>query len=216
MPKRRMKRKPEPSPADKLQTELTANGIEVVPIPENHPKPKKVGRPKYHLKDISPKMVAEILEMARLGMPITSIATCARISFEKFAELRRENPQFDEALKASQEKFVLDNLQRLKRHAEVSPQSAQWLLERVKPQHFSAKSELRVTGSTTSNIVLDVSPDICSRLAEARKVENALEIQTTTIDNQHQPQLLTKPIHHSVSNQITEEALPANEIGQNG
>jgi len=153
------------------------NGSPVVTMPEKIPDPvpvpvvapkKKVGRPKLTIANFSQTKIKEIYRLARLGMSLKTIAGAVGTSVGKIIELREQNPEFSERLDAERENFIADNLTKLRNHAQSSPQSAQWLLERVRPEEFSQKTELRVSGGTTNTLSLDVSSAICQRLSEAR------------------------------------------------
>ena len=171
-------RKVEPNNTESLETQLTANGIEVV-----QKEKRQVGRPKIKLEGFSQKVIKEMMDLARIGMPYKSIAGCLNISYSKFLELREENPGWASMMDGQREAFVSDNLAKLRRHANTSPQSAQWLLERVRPAEFSSKAELRVSGSVNNNVTLDVSQDLCAKLAEARRANLdgvLMENQATT------------------------------------
>lgn len=173
-------RKVEPNRTHELETELTANGIEVVQKAK-HPG----GRPKIKLEGFSQKVIKEMMDLARIGMPYKSIAGCLNISYNKFLQLREENPEWAALMDGQREAFVSDNLAKLRRHANNSPQSAQWLLERVRPAEFSSKAELRVSGAVSNTLTLDVSQDLCSKLADARRanVDGVLmENPTTTTE----------------------------------
>ena len=153
------------------------NGSPVVTMPEKIPDPvpvpvvapkKKVGRPKITFENFSQTRIKEIFRLARLGMSLKTIAGAVGVSVGKIIELREQNSEFSERLEAERENFIADNLTKLRNHAQSSPQSAQWLLERVRPEEFSQRTELRVSGGTTNTLSLDVSSAICQRLSEAR------------------------------------------------
>jgi len=174
----RRKRAKVKDPADGLSVEVV-NGSPVVSMPEKKPDPvpepqpivevkKKVGRPKITLDNFSQSKIKEVYRLARLGMSLRTIAGAVGTSVGKLIELREQNEDFSARLDAEREHFIADNLTKLRNHAQSSPQSAQWLLERVRPEEFSQKTELRVSGGTTNTLSLDVSSSICQRLSEAR------------------------------------------------
>lgn len=172
----RRKRAKKVEPAKDLSVEMV-NGSPVVTMPEKIPDPvpvpvvapkKKVGRPKITFENFSQTRIKEIFRLARLGMSLKTIAGAVGVSVGKIIELREQNSEFSERLEAERENFIADNLTKLRNHAQSSPQSAQWLLERVRPEEFSQRTELRVSGGTTNTLSLDVSSAICQRLSEAR------------------------------------------------
>lgn len=172
----RRKRAKKIEPAKDLSVEMV-NGSPVVTMPEKIPDPmpepavekkKKVGRPKLTIENFSQTKIKEMFRLARLGMSLKTIAGAVGTSVGKIIELREQNSEFSERLEAERENFIADNLTKLRNHAQSSPQSAQWLLERVRPEEFSQKTELRVSGGTTNTLSLDVSSAICQRLSEAR------------------------------------------------
>jgi hypothetical protein len=172
----RRKRVKQVDPNKDLSIEVV-NGSPVVTMPEKIPDPvpapvvapkKKVGRPKITFENFSQTRIKEIFRLARLGMSLKTIAGAVGVSVGKIIELREQNSEFSERLDAERENFIADNLTKLRNHAQSSPQSAQWLLERVRPEEFSQKTELRVSGGTTNTLSLDVSSAICQRLSEAR------------------------------------------------
>ena len=138
-----------------------------VPVPVVAPK-KKVGLPKITFENFSQTRIKEIFRLARLGMSLKTIAGAVGVSVGKLIALREQNSEFSERLEAERENFIADNLTKLRNHAQSSPQSAQWLLERVRPEEFSQRTELRVSGGTINTLSLDVSSAICQRLSEAR------------------------------------------------
>lgn len=176
----RRKRIKKVDPNKDLSIEMV-NGSPVVTMPEKIPDPvpqpvpvpvvapkKKVGRPKITFENFSQTRIKEIFRLARLGMSLKTIAGAVGVSVGKIIEMREQNSEFSERLEAERENFIADNLTKLRNHAQSSPQSAQWLLERVRPEEFSQKTELRVSGGTTNTLSLDVSSAICQRLSEAR------------------------------------------------
>jgi hypothetical protein len=192
----RRKRAKKVEPAKDLSVEMVS-GSPVVTMPEKIPDPepvpvvevkKKVGRPKLTLDNFSQTKIKEIFRLARLGMSLKTIAGAVGTSVGKIIELREQNPEFSERLEAERENFIADNLTKLRNHAQSSPQSAQWLLERVRPEEFSQKTELRVSGGTTNTLSLDVSSAICQRLSEAR-----LQTIDVTPLTEVPPQLMEPP-----------------------
>lgn len=178
----RRKRKKLVDPAEGLSVEVV-NGSPVVSMPEKKPEPvpepvpepqpivevkKKIGRPRVTFENFSQAKIKEIYRLARLGMSLKTIAGAVGISVGKLIEMREQSEDFSSRLNAERDNFIADNLTKLRNHAQSSPQSAQWLLERVRPEEFSQKTELRVSGGTTNTLSLDVSSAICQRLAEAR------------------------------------------------
>ena len=176
----RRKRAKVKDPADGLSVEVL-NGSPVVSMPEKKPDPvpepkpqpivpvkRKVGRPKLTFENFSNAKLNEVFRLARLGMSLKTIAGAVGISQTKLIGMREESPDFAARIDAERENFIADNLTKLRNHAQSSPQSAQWLLERVRPEEFSQKTELRVSGGTTNTLSLDVSSSICQRLSEAR------------------------------------------------
>jgi len=153
-------------PADGLSIAVV-NGEPAVTI--THQRPKRMGRPRITLDSLSQKKKDEILKLARLGMNYKMIAGAVGMSVGKLIQLRDENPDFQNAIERERESFVADNLSKLRQHANTSPQSAQWLLERVRPEEFSAKAELRVSGGVSNSVTIDIGKGICEKLAEARR-----------------------------------------------
>ena len=136
--------------------------------PEKKPTKKRIGRPVPQLEKLTEKTIAEIGQLARLGMNERLIAGAIGISHTIFMQWKEESTSFRDLLVRERERFVADNLMKLRNHAQTSPQSAQWLLERVRPEEFSAKSELRISGGTNNTTTMDISPSVCQLLAEAR------------------------------------------------
>jgi len=193
----RRKRVKVKDPADGLSVEVV-NGSPVVSMPEKKPEPvpepqpvvevkKKVGRPKITFDNFSQTKIKEVYRLARLGMSLKTIAGAVGTSVGKLIELREQNEDFSARLDAEREHFIADNLTKLRNHAQSSPQSAQWLLERVRPEEFSQKTELRVSGGTTNTLSLDVSSAICQRLSEARM--QTIDVTTLTDAPPPLPQL---------------------------
>ena len=142
---------------------------EVTPTMEaTRTRPRRMGRPRITLDALSQRRRDEILKLARLGMSYKMIAGAIGMSVGKLIELRDENPEFQNAIERERESFVSDNLQKLRQHANTSPQSAMWLLERIRPEDFSAKAELRVSGGVTSTLAVELGKGLCERLSEAR------------------------------------------------
>lgn len=198
-----MRRRKEADPIS-LSAEIV-DGQPVITTPKKLPR----GRPRITFKDFSPAKIKESLRLARLGMSLKTIAGASCISVEKLIELRRESTEYASQLDAQREQFIVDNLSKLRNHAESSPQSAQWLLERVRPEEFSQKSELRVSGGTTNTMTLDVNQALCQRLAEARSA--VIDLPPLSIDTTTSANLLpTNDIPHDecLGNQILDEVQP--------
>lgn len=181
------------------------DGQPVITTPKKH----AGGRPKIAFKDFSPAKIKESLRLARLGMSLKTIAGASCISVDKLIALRRESNEYASQLDAQREQFIVDNLSKLRNHAESSPQSAQWLLERVRPEEFSQKSELRVSGGTSNTMTLSVDQAICQRLAEARSA--VIDLPPLSIDTTTSANLLpTNDIPHDecLGNQILDRVEP--------
>ena len=175
----RRKRVKKVDPNKDLSIEMV-NGSPVVTMPEKIPDPVPVpvpvpvvqkrgrGKPRTTFENFSQTKIKELYRLARLGMSLKTMAGAVGIGIGKLIEMKEQSREFAERLDAERENFIADNLTKLRNHAQSSPQSAQWLLERVRPEEFSQKTELRVSGGTTNTLSLDVSSAICQRLSEAR------------------------------------------------
>lgn len=207
--KKRMRRRKEVEPMS-LSAEIV-DGQPVITTPVILPPKikKKTGTPKITLANFSQAKINEIFRLARLGMSYRSIVSAVGTTLVKLDELRRESNTFSERLDAEREGFIADNLIKLRNHSESSPQSAQWLLERVRPDEFSQKAELRISGGTTNTMTLDVNQALCQRLAEARSA--VIDLPPLSIDTTTSANLLpTNDIPHDecLGNQILDRVEP--------
>lgn len=165
------RKKVEPRPAEGLTIATlseTAPCITEQQIAVTDKPKKKRGRPTKSFESLSEKTIREIGQLARLGMNERLIAGAIGISVEKMGEWKEKHPEFKKMLDTERERFVQDNLAKLRNHAQTSPQSAMWLLERVRPEEFSSKAELRISGGVNNTTTMDISPSVCQLLADAR------------------------------------------------
>lgn len=200
-PKDRIAEIETPGDDKRLVTLAGKDGIEIVEVIKKN----KGGRPKKYLADYGDKAISEMMGMARLGMSHKSISGALNINFTKYLQLREENPDWARAMDGQRELFVKDNLEKLKRHATTSPQSAQWLLERVKPEEFSAKTELRVSGGVSSSLTFDLSSDLCSRLADARRANTTTIVAGMALDESDSVSLVPQKNQTLLENPANEE-----------
>jgi len=167
------RKKVEPRPAENLSIASLSDAPPITKLVKDDDRTEKKitkrrGRPVPQLESLNEKTIAEIGQLARLGMNERLIAGAIGISVSRMQKWKDESEQFRSLLERERERFVADNLMKLRNHASTSPQSAQWLLERVRPEEFSAKTELRISGGVSNTTTMDISPSVCQLLAEAR------------------------------------------------
>mgnify|MGYP001587132164 FL=1 len=93
-----------------------------------------------------PKRRAMILAAIAGGNPFRFACQCAGISEDMFANWRREESDFAEAVKAAEGRFIDRNVAIVQRAAKRSWQAAAWLLERRNPDEFGRRERHEWTG----------------------------------------------------------------------
>ncbi|MEO6326233.1 MAG: hypothetical protein ABIT01_13300 [Thermoanaerobaculia bacterium] len=119
-------------------------------VPTSTPRP--MGRPP---KEITPELLAEILEAIKLGVPASSAAIAAGVSRTVFHEWlakgraerdahgsKSEFADFADAIEKARAEFVRTNVRLVQKAGETSWQAAMTLLERRDPENFGRRETI--------------------------------------------------------------------------
>lgn len=133
------------------------------------PEPGRVGRP---VRQFDPVAAKEILAVAKEGLPmrLACLGTC---SLDVLMRWMDEKPEFAIALQKARRDFASHTLKLLSDGKAGTWQREAWKLERLYPEHFGLKAEVKVENTHK----IEVSATVCAELQQSwREFETAAKL----------------------------------------
>ena len=108
----------------------------------NQPAGRSPGRPSKWTPEVQRRLITLIAK----GVPFVHACAAARISFQSFSTFRERHPDFRKALDEAVATAIERRLAIIEKAADAGDvQSAKWLLEHLRPQHF-ARNRIEISG----------------------------------------------------------------------